>query len=118
MKRTVAAAGSKPHRCGANMARTRQSGPDPGLCFQVKVVETFQDVLVARKRKPDTWIMCVSVYVCLWVGVCVFEIPRSERAVAAGGVRAGVRGPRLSSFGSGSLKFSQLPNVRKDKHIS
>jgi len=29
-------------RCRAKMAHTRQSRPDPGLGFQVKVLETFK----------------------------------------------------------------------------
>ena len=36
--------GFDPGRCRANMAHRRQSRPDPGLGFQVQVLETFQVV--------------------------------------------------------------------------
>ena len=36
---------SKTDGCQANMARVTQSGPDSGLGFQIKVLETFQVVL-------------------------------------------------------------------------
>ena len=37
-------------RCPANMAHIRQSRPDSGLCFQVKVLQMWVTVTRARLR--------------------------------------------------------------------
>ena len=44
------------HRCRANMAQIRQSGPDSGLSLQVKLCETFQRVIVSLKSDSRYWL--------------------------------------------------------------
>ena len=46
-------------RCRPNMPHIRQSMPDPGLGFQVKILDTFQVVRsfwgIGKETKPTLW---------------------------------------------------------------
>ena len=44
---------SHPTRCRANAAHIRQSGPDAGRGFKVKVLETFEGVARRRRLRAD-----------------------------------------------------------------
>jgi len=68
--------GFVPSRCRANMAHVRQSRPDSGIGFQVKVPEMFQVVPCSLGSGLD------RVYLSSWIGVGAIVF-RSMKASAS-----------------------------------